>query len=187
MSKVNDHRHAVHELVGVFVVLPLHAVVFVEASAMRRNGVLAESVGVPDEVEVTRRPPQDLSADARLAVVLAIRLPSVDQPGFELQLIGREPLDAEAVEEPGSVGRHVGRLIRPVIEAVVTEQSDIGHEDAGLEVRVRAGRPCDSPHSLRRCTGRRRQVSTDRLSGWRHCGARRWRRRRSAIRILPCM
>src|ERR1700676_396748 len=46
----------------------------------------------------------------------------------------RKDLDSKAREKPWGVGRNVGRLIGPIIELVVTEQTDIRHEDTGINV-----------------------------------------------------
>src|ERR1035438_8445858 len=69
-----------------------------------------------------------------MAVELRVGLPSVDEPGFDLQLGGRKPLRAHAVEKPGSVGRHIGRLISPVVIIVVTEQADVRDEDSSIDI-----------------------------------------------------
>src|SRR5215469_9571318 len=69
-----------------------------------------------------------------MAVVPGVGLPSVDEPRFDLQLVGGEPLQADAIEEPWSVGRHVRWLIGPVIEVIEAEQADIGGEDSGIQV-----------------------------------------------------
>ena len=99
---------------------------------------VAERVGAPVVVEHDRdaavRPPQDLPAHAGRVVELAVRLPAVDDPRLDLQLVAREDLDAHAVEEPRRVRRHVRRLVRPVVEVVVAAQADVRHEDAGLDV-----------------------------------------------------
>ena len=69
-----------------------------------------------------------------MTVELVIRLPAVDEPRLDLQMVGGEPLDSHAVEEPWRVGRNIGRLIGPVIEVVITEQADVGDEDTGVDV-----------------------------------------------------
>src|SRR5262249_40922876 len=60
---------------------------------------------------------------------------AVDDPGLNLQLVRGEPLDADAVEEPWCVGGNIRWLISPVIEVVVAEQSDVGHENPGIDVQ----------------------------------------------------
>src|SRR5262249_50643264 len=50
------------------------------------------------------------------------------------QLVGREPLNAKAVEEPRRIGRDIRWLIGPVIEVVVAEQTDIGDENPSIDV-----------------------------------------------------
>src|ERR1700730_7507433 len=46
----------------------------------------------------------------------------------------REDLNSKASEKPRSVGRNIGRLIRPIVELVVTEETDIRHEDTGINI-----------------------------------------------------
>ena len=43
-------------------------------------------------------------------------------------------LHAHAIEKPRRIRRDVGRLIRPIVELIVTEKPDVGHEDAGIDV-----------------------------------------------------
>src|SRR5579859_7708514 len=49
-------------------------------------------------------------------------------------MIRREPLQANAIEEPRRVRRYVRRLIGPVVEVVIAPQADVAEEDAGLQV-----------------------------------------------------
>src|ERR1700728_3295375 len=69
-----------------------------------------------------------------MAVELRIGLPSIDEPGFNLKFVGWKPLHANAVEEPRSIGRHIGRLISPVVIIVVTEQTDVRDENSRVYV-----------------------------------------------------
>src|SRR5215469_4672641 len=69
-----------------------------------------------------------------MAVVAGVSLPSIDEPRFDLQFVGGEPLQAHAVEIPGSVGGYKGGLIGPVVEVIEAEQADIGGEDSGVQV-----------------------------------------------------
>src|ERR1019366_3815578 len=134
--KRERERHAMHQLVGVLVVLPLHAIVFVQAGAVRVECIFTKTVGIPDEVQIAGWPPEDLPAKSRATVEFAVRLPAVDEPGFKLQLVRREPLGAETGEKPRRVRRNVRGLIAPVVEAVVTVQTDERHEDTGLEIQT---------------------------------------------------
>src|ERR1700686_2254587 len=45
-----------------------------------------------------------------------------------------ENLNSKTGEKPRSVGRNIGRLIGPVVELVVTEETDIRHEYAAIDV-----------------------------------------------------
>src|SRR5262245_729889 len=89
---------------------------------------------VEDERELVIRTPQDLSANARRSIELAVSLPAVDEPRFNLQLFARKDLRPHAGEEPGRVGRNKRRLVRPVVEVVEAPEADIGHEDPGVYV-----------------------------------------------------
>src|ERR1700733_400803 len=75
-------RHPVHQLVGILPILPLHRIVFVDTRTVCAERILTKAIGIPDEVEVGGRAPQDLSANARATVVLTVGLPAVDEPGF---------------------------------------------------------------------------------------------------------
>src|ERR1039458_1746311 len=73
-----------------------------------------------------------------VAIELGVRLPSVDDPGLDLQLVGGEPLNPQAIEKPRSIGRHKRRLVRPVIEVVVTEQANVRYKNPGVDVEPMA-------------------------------------------------
>src|SRR5208337_2523059 len=72
---------------------------------------------------------QNLPSQTHVAVVLVIRLPTVNDPGLDLELVRGKPLNSQSIEKPWCVGRDEGRLINPVIEVVVAEETDVGHED----------------------------------------------------------
>src|ERR1017187_5516232 len=72
---------------------------------------------------------EDLASQALVAIKLGVRLPSVDDPGLNFQLVGGEPLNPQAIEEPWRVGRHERRLISPVIEVVVNKQANVRHKN----------------------------------------------------------
>src|ERR1017187_4987286 len=73
-----------------------------------------------------------------VAIELGVRLPSVDDPGLDFQLVGGEPLNAQAIEEPWRIGRHKRRLVGPVIEVVVTEQANVRDKNPGIDVEPMA-------------------------------------------------
>src|ERR1700682_3834143 len=89
---------------------------------------------VEDEGDVLVRTIGDLTADCGRFIELAIRLPTIYEPGFNLQLIAGEDLDAHSVEEPRGVGRHERRLIGPVIEVVEAPKSDVRQEDSRINI-----------------------------------------------------
>src|ERR1700674_3939125 len=64
----------------------------------------------------------------------AVRLPAVDEPRLDLQLVGWPDLEAQTLKEPRRVRGDVRRLIGPVVEAVITPEADVRHEDAGVHV-----------------------------------------------------
>ena len=131
------HGPLIHEILRVVVDLPLAAVIGVDARTSGEAGIVfAEAIVVEVEVKFPIWTPHDLAAQAAVAVVSAIGLPAVDDPGFDLQLVCHEVLDTDAVEEPGCVGRHIRRLVGPVVEVVVTEEADVGNEDAGVHVQA---------------------------------------------------
>src|SRR5258708_7868036 len=89
------------------------------------QGVRSISVIVEDHRQPLLRTVQYLSSETVMAVEVVIRLPSVDDPGLNLQLVRGKPLDAHSVEEPWCVGGHIRRLVGPVVEVVVAEQTDV--------------------------------------------------------------
>ena len=114
--------HFVQELVGMIVVLDFDAVVSVIAGAVGNpNRVSAHAVIVSDNRKPWCRTPQDLTAQPQAAIGSRVRLPSVDDPGLDLQLLCREDLDPHAGEKPWRVRRYVRRLISPVIELIKAE------------------------------------------------------------------
>src|ERR1700730_11468917 len=92
--------------------------------------IFTHAVVVEDERKPRLRPIQDLAAQTRFAAQSAIRLPSVNDPGFNLQFVGGEPLDPHTIEKPRCVGGNIGRLVSPVIEIVVTKETDVGNENS---------------------------------------------------------
>src|SRR6266851_5049841 len=118
------------------------AAVFAADIAGQRESRLAEKI---------LRPVQILDLDTVIAVVTDTavdsqrlftqgilipedRKPSVGEPRLDLQVFCRENLHAHAVEEPWRIRRNVRRLVRPVVELVVTEKPDVGHEDSRIHV-----------------------------------------------------
>ena len=127
-------RRLVGEAPRTVEVLELQAVVGVHPRAARNAEPVVTVVVVGQHGDRPARPPQHLHSVARAFVEHAVRLPAVHEPQLDLQLVAREGLQPEPVEEPRGVGRDVRRLVRPVVEVVVAEQADVGHEDAGVQV-----------------------------------------------------
>src|SRR5262249_11889103 len=82
-------------------------------------------VVIEDKCDFAIGTPGDLSTDSRSLVELAIRLPTVNEPGLNLQFVGWEDLDSKPVEEPGSVGGNKRGLVGPIIKIVKTPQPDV--------------------------------------------------------------
>jgi len=96
--------------------------------------VLSKTVVVEDEVEVGLGAPENLSTQAGLAVCACVGLPTVDDPRLNLQLLGWKILNTQAVEEPRRVRRNERGLVSPVVEVVVAEEANVGHEDSGVNI-----------------------------------------------------
>src|SRR5208282_5569808 len=109
------------------VILDLDAVVGVDAAAIRDiEVVMTEAVIVGDDVYPWSGSPLDLPAETFPRIRRSVRLPAIDDPRFDLEVRGRENLDANTLEKPRCIGGNVRRLISPVIEVVIAEQADVG-------------------------------------------------------------
>src|SRR5262249_37657541 len=142
-SQVSGQRegYLVEKVLRPVVVFDLNAVVGVDATAAKlaiavAKRIFAHTVIVGDQGEPGRRTPQNLSAQTRLAAQPAVGLPSVDDPRLDLKLVRGKPLDPDAVEEPGRVGRHIGRLIGPVVKVVVAEQANVRDENSCVKIEA---------------------------------------------------
>src|SRR5262249_61282002 len=89
----------------LIVVLHLDAVVGVETLAVRVTERVSAVVVVGHDRHRTVRTPQDLAAKPGRVVELSVRLPTVDEPRLDLQLVIREDLYAHPVEKPRRVRR----------------------------------------------------------------------------------
>src|SRR5258707_541026 len=103
-------------------------------TAVASQRLFTQGILIPEDRKPSIRPPQELQPKSRPTVKSTVRLPSVGEPRLNLQVFCRENLHAHAVEEPWRIRRNVGRLIRPVVELVVTEKPDVGHEDPRIDV-----------------------------------------------------
>src|SRR5712664_73112 len=103
-------------------------------TAVDSQRLFTQGILIPEDRKPSIRPPQELQPKSRPTVKSTVRLPSVGEPRLDLQVFCRENLHAHAVEEPRRIRRNVGRLIRPIVELVVTEKPDIGHEDPRIHV-----------------------------------------------------
>ena len=135
-------RHLVDaELAGFVVILDFDAVVGMDAAAVRSIQVIvAKTIVIGDDVHPGKRSVFNLPSEALPRIGRRVGLPSVDDPRLNLQMVRGENLYSHALEKPGRVGGNVGGLVGPVIEVVVAEQTDVGHEDSRIDV--------DSVHSL---------------------------------------
>src|SRR6266446_138507 len=128
------------ELFGIVVVLDLDAVVGMVADSARGvERVRAQSVLVPENRKPAIRTPQDLTSNAGAVVEAPVGLPSVHEPGLNLQFFSWKDLDAHSVKKPWRVRRNIRRLIGPVIEVVVAEEADVGDEDSSIHIDFHAG------------------------------------------------
>src|SRR5690348_1041328 len=119
----------------VIVILHLNAVVSVITHSTRSiQRILTQSVLVAKNREPGIRAPQDLPSNPWAAVESSIRLPSIHEPGLDLEMFSREDLDAHSIEEPRGIGRDIRGLVCPVVKVVIAEQPDVGHENAGINV-----------------------------------------------------
>src|ERR1019366_9257548 len=115
----------------------LDTVVGVDARAPGvAQGIGAIAVVVKDQRQPLLGTIQNLPSQTAVSIEFGVRLPSVDDPGFDLQLIRGKPLDPQAVEEPWRVRRYERRLISPVIVVVVAEQADVRHEDSSVDIEA---------------------------------------------------
>src|SRR6266851_5969855 len=116
-------------------ILDLNTVIaVVPDTAVDSQRLFTQGILIPEDRKPSIRPPQELQPKSRPTVKSTVRLPSVGEPRLDLQVFCRENLHAHAVEEPRRIRRNVGRLIRPIVELVVTEKPDVRHEDAGVHV-----------------------------------------------------
>src|ERR1700690_1792407 len=103
--------------IGLVVVPDLDAVIGVDARAARvTQCIRAVAVVVEHQGKPFVRTIQNLSSQAAVAVELVVRLPAVDYPGFDLQLVSGEPLNSQSIEEPQRVRGHERRLVSLVVE-----------------------------------------------------------------------
>src|ERR1017187_5813609 len=135
--KGKRHLRNTAAIVRLVEIPDLDTVVGVDARAPGvAQGIGAIAVVVKDQRQPLFGTVQNLSSQAAVAIEFSVRLPSVDDPWFDLQLIRGEPLNPQAVEEPWRVRRHERRLISPVIVVVVTEQADVRHEDSSVDIEA---------------------------------------------------
>src|SRR5215472_8187807 len=128
-------RHLVEKALGMIVVLHLNAIVGVISRPIGdAQSIRAQSVIVAEHGNPTVRPIEYLAPKSQTVVVARIRLPAVDDPRLDFQLLGGKYLNAHAGEKPRGIGRDIRRLIGPVIEVVKAEQTDVRQEDAGVDV-----------------------------------------------------
>src|SRR5208282_4370050 len=117
------------------VVLDLDAIVRVIADSARSvQRIFTQGILIPEDGQPPIWTIQDLTTDAWPAIESPVRLPSVNEPRLNLQVLSRENLHSHTIEKPRRVRRNVRGLIRPVIEVVIAEEANIRHEDSRVEV-----------------------------------------------------
>src|ERR1700676_2720311 len=88
----------------VVIVFDLDAIVGVIAHTARSiQRIFTECVLIPQDGKPAIRTPQDLPSDAGPIVKPSVGLPSVDEPGLNLQVCRGENLYSHAVEKPRRV------------------------------------------------------------------------------------
>ena len=116
-------------------IFDLDAVVGVDAAALRYvEVVVTKAVIVGNDVHPGPRGPLDLSSQTLSRIGRGVGLPSIDNPRLDLQMGRGENLDPQALEKPWRVGGNIRGLVGPVIEVVVAEQADVGHENSRVDV-----------------------------------------------------
>ena len=134
-------RHLVDVVFWIVVVFDFNAIVGVDTLDFWHSQViLSVPILIEDHRQPFLRPVQKLPSQTQVAVVLVVRLPTVNDPGLDLQLLRGKPLNSQSIEEPRCVGRDEGRLVNPIIEVVVAEQADVRHEDSGIDVQAAGSR-----------------------------------------------
>src|SRR5262249_35189116 len=97
-------------------------------------------LGVRAGVAVEHRPNplvwrvEDLVAEPRKLIELAVGLPPVDQPELHFDSIGGEELHPGPVEKPGRIVRSKRGLVAPVLELGVGEEAYVREEKAQVHV-----------------------------------------------------
>src|SRR5208337_4403059 len=128
-------RHFVEAVSRFVEILDLDTIVGVDAASVRYvEIVVAKPVVVGNDVHPGSRRPLDLSPQTLSRIGRGIRLPAIDDPGFDLQVGRGENLYPQALEKPWGVGGNVRRLIGPIISVVVAEQANVGQENASVDV-----------------------------------------------------
>src|SRR5579863_10036136 len=131
-----SERHLVEsQFFRVVVILDLDAVVGVDAAPVRCvKVVVPEAVIIGEDVQPGIRSPPNLTSEPLPGVGGGVRLPSINDPRLNFQMVGRKNLNSYTLKKPRRVGRDIGGLISPVIEIVVAEQADVRHEDTGVDI-----------------------------------------------------
>src|SRR5262249_48354360 len=99
-AKVSGEResHLVQEILWPVIVFHFNAVIGVNAAPSKLSisvaqRIFAHAVVVEDKRQPWFRTPENLASQSRFAAHSGIGLPAVDNPGLDLQLVCREPLD----------------------------------------------------------------------------------------------
>src|SRR6202166_383356 len=103
------HGRHVEESIWVVVFPDLDTIVGVDTrSCGRSQNIRAHAIIVEYHREPGLRAPHNLAPQSGFTVEPGVGLPSINDPGLDLQLCSRKILDAQAVEEPWRVGRNIG-------------------------------------------------------------------------------
>src|SRR5262249_6234690 len=108
-SRIEREREGglAESFIRLIVVLDLEAVIGMDALAARVAQRICSPVIVEDERNGAVPTPQAPPANSWRPVEFAIRLPAIDDPRLDFQLVAGKDLNSHAVEEPRRVGRDV--------------------------------------------------------------------------------
>src|SRR5450432_45605 len=132
-------RHSADTVAGLrpIEVYDFDTVIGVIAPAVGQADVIvADSVLVSNNLQPGFWRPLNLPANSGMAVELVIRLPSVNKPWLDLQVVSWKPLHPHAVEKPRSIRRDVRWLISPIVEVVIAKETDVRYEYTGIDVEA---------------------------------------------------
>src|SRR5262249_53859843 len=111
------------------VIIPYqHTVVGMKPLPRRNTRRIGTVIIIGQYPEAARRVIGNVGTKTRHRVELTIALPSIDDPGLDLKMLGRKDLYTHPIEEPGSIVGSIGSLVFPVLYLEIRIKTDIGKE-----------------------------------------------------------